>query len=71
MLSGDLLEQPSLIEAVEEEKLDEVYNLATQGFVQTSWSQPVLTSEFTAISVTKVLKTIRRATPKVRFYHHS
>lgn len=71
LVNGDLLDQTSLVEAVEEAKPDEVYNLAAQSFVQTSWNQPVLTSEFTATGVTRVLEATRRAAPKARFYQAS
>jgi GDPmannose 4,6-dehydratase len=71
VLPGDLLDQTSLIEAVEISKPDEVYNLAAQSFVQTSWRQPVLTAEFTALGVTKVLEAVRKAAPKAKFYQAS
>jgi GDPmannose 4,6-dehydratase len=71
ILSGDLLDQSSLMEAIETSKPDEVYNLAAQSFVQTSWSQPVLTSEFTAVGVTRLLEAIRKVAPKTRFYQAS
>lgn len=71
LLPGDLLDQTSLVEAMEVAKPDEVYNLAAQSFVQTSWNQPVLTAEFTAVGVTKVLEAIRRVCPKARFYQAS
>lgn len=71
LLPGDLLDQPSLIEALEISKPDEVYNLAAQSFVQTSWNQPVLTAEFTAVGVTRVLEAVRKAAPKARFYQAS
>jgi GDPmannose 4,6-dehydratase len=71
ILSGDLLDQSSLMEAIETAKPDEVYNLAAQSFVQTSWAQPVLTSEFTAVGVTRLLEAIRKVAPKTRFYQAS
>lgn len=71
LISGDLLDQTSLDNAMEISQADEVYNLAAQSFVQTSWSQPVLTSEFTAIGVTKMLEAVRRVRPKARFYQAS
>lgn len=71
IISGDLLDQSSLMEAIEISKPDEVYNLAAQSFVQTSWNQPVLTSEFTAIGVTRLLEAIRKVAPKTRFYQAS
>lgn len=71
LLPGDLLDQGSLISAMEESKPDEVYNLAAQSFVQTSWNQPVLTSEFTATGVTRMLEAVRMVSPKSRFYQAS
>ncbi len=68
LVQGDLLDQPSLTAALEEAQPDEVYNLAAQSFVPTSWSQPVLTAEFTAVGVTRVLEAIRQVNPKIRFY---
>jgi GDPmannose 4,6-dehydratase len=70
-VSADLLDQHSLVDAVEEYKPDEVYNLAAQSFVQTSWTQPVLTGEFTGLGVTRVLEAIRKAAPTARFYQAS
>lgn len=70
-LSADLLDQHSLVDAIQSSKPDEVYNLAAQSFVQTSWSQPVLTGEFTALGVTRVLEAIRKAAPNARFYQAS
>lgn len=71
LLPGDLLDQSSLVAAVEAAKPDEVYNLAAQSFVQTSWNQPVLTAEFTAVGVTKMLEACRKAAPQARFYQAS
>jgi GDPmannose 4,6-dehydratase len=71
ILSGDLFDQASLYDAVTVAQPDEVYNLAAQSFVASSWSQPVLTSEFTAVGVTKVLEAVRRLAPKARFYQAS
>lgn len=71
LISGDLLDQSSLIDAVTQSKPDEVYNLAAQSFVQTSWTQPVLTAQFTALGVTKMLEAVRRHAPKARFYQAS
>jgi GDPmannose 4,6-dehydratase len=71
LLSGDLLDQPSLVEAMEISKPDEIYNLAAQSFVQTSWNQPVLTAEFTATGVTRVLEAMKKVAPKARFYQAS
>src|SRR5262252_10183864 len=68
---GDLLDQYSLASLLREIKPDEVYNLAAQSFVPTSWSQPVLTGEFTALGVTKMLEAIRHTLPETRFYQAS
>ncbi len=68
---ADLLDQLSLIELVDDCKPDEVYNLAAQSFVPTSWIQPALTGEFTALGVTKVLEAIRLVNKKIRFYQAS
>jgi GDPmannose 4,6-dehydratase len=71
LLQADLFDQLSIIEAVEESKPDEVYNLAAQSFVPTSWKQPILTGEFTALGVTKMLEAIRHINKKIRFYQAS
>lgn len=71
LLSGDLLDSQSLLDALEESRPDEVYNLAAQSFVATSWKQPVLTGEFTAMGVTRMLDAVRKAAPKARFYQAS
>ena len=71
LVSGDLLDQPSLVEAMEIARPDEVYNLAAQSFVQTSWNQPVLTAEFTATGVTRMLEAVKKVAPKARFYQAS
>ena len=71
VLSADLLDQNSLLTAVEEAEPDEVYNLAAQSFVPTSWHQPVLTGEATALGVMRVLEAVRRISPKARFYQAS
>lgn len=71
LLSGDLFDQSSLMDAVAVAKPDEIYNLAAQSFVQTSWAQPVLTGEFTALGVTKILEAVRRVSPQARFYQAS
>jgi len=71
LFQGDLLDQYSLISVLQEVRPSEVYNLAAQSFVPTSWNQPVLTSEFTAIGVTRVLEAIRLVDPKIRFYQAS
>lgn len=69
--SADLLDQTSLTDVVESVRPDEIYNLAAQSFVQTSWAQPVLTGEFTALGVTRMLEAMRKAAPKARFYQAS
>jgi GDPmannose 4,6-dehydratase len=71
IVHGDLLDQSSLLEALEESQPDEVYNLAAQSFVPTSWNQPVLTGEFTALGVTRLLEAVRSFNPKIRFYQAS
>ncbi|HEY9517154.1 MAG TPA: GDP-mannose 4,6-dehydratase [Gemmatimonadaceae bacterium] len=71
LVSADLLDQHSLVDAVESCAPDEVYNLAAQSFVQTSWTQPVLTGEFTALGVTRALEAVRKAAPRARFYQAS
>ena len=71
IMQADLLDQLSLIELLEKVEPDEVYNLAAQSFVPTSWIQPSLTGEFTALGVTKILEAIRLVNRKVRFYQAS
>ncbi len=71
ILQGDLLDQSSLSSALMEAEPDEVYNLAAQSFVKTSWNQPVLTGEFTALGVTRLLEAIRVVNPKIKFYQAS
>jgi GDPmannose 4,6-dehydratase len=71
LLSADLLDQTSLVDAIGDTKPDEIYNLAAQSFVATSWTQPVLTGEFTALGVTRLLEAAKRAAPKARFYQAS
>jgi len=71
LISGDLLDQKSLIAAVETACPDEVYNLAAQSFVPVSWHQPVLTAELTALGVTRMLEAIRTVNDKIRFYQAS
>src|ERR1700722_4031011 len=71
LIPGDLLDENSLITAIRQSEPDEVYNLAAQSFVPTSWNQPVLTGEFTALGVTRVLEAIRVVNPKIRFYQAS
>lgn len=68
---GDLLDQTSLIDIMKEHKPDEIYNLAAQSFVPISWKQPVLTGEFTAMGVTRMLEAMRNAAPDARFYQAS
>jgi len=69
--SGDLLDQLSMVEALREHRPDEVYNLAAQSFVQTSFGQPVLTGETTALGVTRLLDAVRLVDPGIRFYQAS
>ena len=71
LLQADLLDQSSLVAALKDAEPDEVYNLAAQSFVPTSWSQPVLTAEFTAVGVTRLLEAIRQVDPSIRFYQAS
>lgn len=71
LLNGDLLDQNSLINAVAEAQPDEIYNLAAQSFVPASFSQPVLTGEFTALGVTRMLEAVRIVNQKIRFYQAS
>ncbi|MDX1615184.1 MAG: GDP-mannose 4,6-dehydratase [Candidatus Promineifilaceae bacterium] len=68
---GDLLDQISMVHLLEEHRPEEVYNLAAQSFVQTSWSQPVFTGEATALGVTRMLDAIRIVDPSIRFYQAS
>ena len=68
---ADLLDQFSLVKLLDEIQPDEIYNLAAMSFVPTSWSQPVLTGEFTALGVTKVLEAMRMVCPKAHFYQAS
>lgn len=71
LLPADLLDQTSLMQALEASRPDEIYNLAAQSFVPTSWDQPVLTGEFTALGVTRMLEALRRVAPEARFYQAS
>jgi GDPmannose 4,6-dehydratase len=71
LLQGDLLDQHSLTIALKESEPDEIYNLAAQSFVPTSWNQPVLTGEFTALGATRVLEAMRLVKPDARFYQAS
>lgn len=68
---GDLLDELSLLELMQAVQPDEIYNLAAMSFVPTSWTQPVLTGEFTAIGVVRILEAMRRVCPKARFYQAS
>ena len=71
IIQGDLHDQSSLMDLIEQYKPDEVYNLAAQSFVPTSWNQPVLTGEVTALGVTRMLEAIRLLSPKTRYYQAS
>lgn len=71
LLQADLLDQLSLINVIEKTKPDEIYNLAAQSFVPTSWNQPILTGEFDALGVTRILEAIRLVDTKIRFYQAS
>jgi GDPmannose 4,6-dehydratase len=71
LLPADLLDQHSLTGVVHDTKPDEVYNLGAQSYVPTSWTQPVLTGEFTALGVTRILEAVRLAHPEARFYQAS
>jgi GDPmannose 4,6-dehydratase len=71
LVAGDLLDEVSLIAVLRDHRPTEVYNLAAQSFVQTSWSQPVLTGETTALGVTRLLDAIRIVDPEIRFYQAS
>jgi GDPmannose 4,6-dehydratase len=71
LVSADLLDQTSLTEVVHDYQPDEIYNLGAQSFVQASWTQPVLTGEFTALGVTRILEAMKKAAPKARFYQAS
>ena len=68
IVSGDLLDQSSMSSIIAGVRPHEIYNLAAQSFVPTSWQQPVLTGEFTALGVTRVLKAIRGVDPSIKFY---
>jgi GDPmannose 4,6-dehydratase len=69
--TGDLLDQRSLVDVLRESEPDEIYNLAAMSFVAASWSQPVLTAEFTAVGVTRILEAMREVAPEARFYQAS
>jgi GDPmannose 4,6-dehydratase len=71
LVAGDLLDEISILNILRDHRPDEVYNLAAQSFVQTSWSQPVLTGETTALGVTRMLDAIRAVDPGIRFYQAS
>ena len=71
LLSGDLLDEHSLATAIRDSRPDEIYNLAAQSFVPTSWSQPVLTAEFTAVGVGRLLEAMRAVKSDARFYQAS
>ncbi|NIN66418.1 MAG: GDP-mannose 4,6-dehydratase [Anaerolineae bacterium] len=71
LVQGDLLDQTSLVDIMKEHQPDEIYNLAAQSFVPTSWKQPVLTGEFTALGVTRMLEAMRMVAPEARFYQAS
>ena len=71
IVQGDLLDQFSLISLLQTYRPSEVYNLAAQSFVPTSWTQPVLTGEFTALGVTRMLEAVRLVDPRIKFYQAS
>ncbi|WP_138502822.1 GDP-mannose 4,6-dehydratase [Nostoc sp. PA-18-2419] len=71
IVSGDLLDQSSLMDVMNECQPDEVYNLASQSYVPISWTQPTLTAEYTAVGVSRLLESIRRCKPNARFYQAS
>src|ERR1700686_5033657 len=71
LYQGDLLDQTSIASVLERAQPDEIYNLAAMSFVPTSWQQPVLTAEFTAVGVTRLLDALRSVCPQARFYQAS
>jgi GDPmannose 4,6-dehydratase len=71
LIQGDLLDSASLRQVLETTRPDEIYNLAAQSFVPTSWQQPVLTAEFTAVGVTRLLEAMKQICPQARFYQAS
>lgn len=71
IVSGDLLDQSSITSLISDVRPDEIYNLAAQSFVPASWTQPVLTGEFTALGVTRILEAVRQVDPSIRFYQAS
>jgi GDPmannose 4,6-dehydratase len=71
IMSGDLLDQSSLMDVITESQPDEIYNLASQSYVPLSWTQPALTAEYTALGVSRLLESIRRCKPDAKFYQAS
>ncbi|MCC5646822.1 GDP-mannose 4,6-dehydratase [Nostoc sp. CHAB 5824] len=71
IVSGDLLDQSSLMDVISEAQPDEIYNLASQSYVPLSWTQPALTAEYTALGVSRLLESIRRCKPDAKFYQAS
>ncbi|MBW4570083.1 MAG: GDP-mannose 4,6-dehydratase [Tolypothrix carrinoi HA7290-LM1] len=71
IVSGDLLDQSSLMDVIAQTQPDEIYNLASQSYVPISWTQPALTAEYTALGVSRLLESIRRCKPDARFYQAS
>lgn len=71
IVSGDLLDQSSLMDVITETQPDEIYNLASQSYVPISWTQPALTAEYTALGVSRLLESIRRCKPDAKFYQAS
>lgn len=71
LISGDMTDQTSMTRAISDIRPEEIYNLAAQSFVQTSWTQPVLTGDVTALGVTRILDSIRMIDPSIRFYQAS
>lgn len=71
MISGDLIDEASLVHALKQARPDEVYNLAAQSFVGESWKQPVFTGEVTGLGTTRMLEAIRQVNPKIKFYQAS
>lgn len=71
IISGDLLDQSSLMDAIAQSQPEEIYNLASQSYVPLSWTQPSLTAEYTAIGVSRILESIRRIKPDAKFYQAS
>ncbi|WP_193197636.1 GDP-mannose 4,6-dehydratase [Nostoc sp. MG11] len=71
IVSGDLLDQSSLMDVIDESQPDEIYNLASQSYVPLSWTQPALTAEYTALGVSRLLESIRRCKPDAKFYQAS